>query len=98
MKFNENYEEMGSEFGILWAEEADYEQIQAILTWNPNESFPQDDCLCKLLEDFENATEGDEKISWNDWREERHNEYNDKWLRGWKDGVLVFWNKIKNRI
>jgi len=93
-----DYKEIGCKDGVQWAEEAHYEQIQAVLSWNPDEGFPQNDCLDELKEYFTNAIMEDEHMDWQDWQHDRPNKYNDQWLNGWKEGVETFWNKVKDKL
>jgi predicted CopG family antitoxin len=96
-----DYFSMGKEAGIEWAKSAHYGDLQFALGWDPN---PGEDPrrlgrkgMEHLEEYFSDMIENDELMAFED---NRHltNQYLERFLKGWKEGVEVFWNDIKDLV
>jgi len=93
-----DYTEKGYEDGFEWAKESSYYEIQEALAWDPaKHTYPNSD-HDGFSDYFPMAFAQDEHMNWEDWMRKGLNEYNSKWVDGWKDGVEAFWNKVKDLI
>ncbi len=90
-----DHEEMGFKDGYEWAEDAHYSDIQEVLDWDTEKDYPDNEWLLELIR---TRIQEDEFMDWNDLASEQHNEYNEKYLKGVKKGILAFWEKVKELI
>lgn len=99
MEFESNIVENGKKDGVEWSKTAHYSEIQYALNWDPETSeHPVKD---ERLGDYFTQV-------FNHYRERlaatgrqaqsRLNEMSKKYLDGWKEGVELFWNEVKDKL
>ena len=94
-----DYRRIGSDHGFEWAEDAAYEEFQAILRWDPDmDQLPESESRGELREYFESIIREDENMDYEDWHYGRTNKLNNDYILGWKEGVAAFWNQVKDHL
>lgn len=91
-----NYFDVGKKEGLQWAKSAHYDDLQYALLWIPDDSPTHDKVLGHYFQ---------EKINQDDIMDYAVgsdpvcvNEFVKTYLDGWKEGVVDFWNQIKDKI
>jgi hypothetical protein len=99
MQSEGNYFESGKIDGIQWAKTAHYDHLQYALQWNDLENAIKDPILgdffnqTKILENHSNDSPGFNKTN-----TYYNSEYFLNYLQGWKQGILQFWEEIKEKL
>ena len=89
----------GMNDGLDWAADASYDEIQAALDWDlQREGFPKDDSLEGLKDFFMTAFLDNPNLSMEDYQHDRSNSPSWDYLYGFKDGITIFWDKVKDEI
>lgn len=97
VEFEFNIKDWGRKDGLEWCKTAHYHELQYALAWTPPPNPDQDDELGDYFSDrFEKykkrITATGQKAQ--DWL----NIFSDKYLKGWKEGVELFWGEVKDKI
>ncbi len=92
-----NFFETGKKDALEWLQTAHYKDILYALKWEPTESFSTDEtlgdyfahklkkiCECGVAEMNSQCMKANQIIQ--------------KYLAGWKEGVLEFWNAVKDEV
>jgi hypothetical protein len=97
IEFEANIIEKGKNDGMEWSKTAHYSELRYALTWDPDENAALDE---KLGEYFSYMFD-----KYKEWlsttgkkAQDRINELSGKYLKGWKEGVELFWNEVKDKI
>lgn len=96
-EFENTIVERGKKDGLEWSRTAHYRELQYALTWNPDENPSKDehlgDYFSHILKKYRNwITETGRQA------QSRLNEISLKYLDGWKEGVEIFWNEVKDKL
>jgi len=92
-----NITECGRKDGLEWCKTAHYHELQYALAWTPHQHPDQDDELGDYFSDmFEKykkriAATGQKAQDW-------IAVFSEKYLRGWKEGVELFWGEVKDKL
>ena len=99
-----DYHKEGYEWGVEWAKKAHYLELRSVADWEATdlEDLPYnkdiEDLKSELKEYFSNYIHEDDFLDSDDWYYGRDNEYIDKFINGWKEGVEAFWNEVKDKV
>ncbi len=92
-----NITECGKKDGLEWCKTAHYHELQYALAWTPYQNPVGDE---ELGDYFSNMFEKYRKrITVTGQRaQDKFNVFSEKYLRGWKEGVDLFWNEVKDKL
>ena len=95
-----DYVQEGKEAGLEWAKSAHYDELQFVQNWKPQ---PGDDPTRLNSDNLEGLEEHIQSIIEYDSLMDfdicgKANEYIDKFVEGWIEGVKGFWNEVENKI
>jgi len=88
--------ELGRKEGARWARSAHYKELQYALGWHPDTQPRRDEILGGYFTDLFAADQELKRIAPEGDKES--NEFIRTFLSGWKEGVEVFWNEIKDKL
>lgn len=96
-EFENNFLEDGKKDGVEWCKTAHYSDLQYVLAVESDENLLRDE---KLGDYFMTALERYKKILTVSGKvaQNRFNEFNTKYVDGWKEGVEIFWNEVKDKL
>jgi hypothetical protein len=86
------YFDTGRSDGIAWAKRAHYDDLQYALGWDDLGNACKDEVLGEYF------AEKLGKIKRKDKRLEGINEYVSAYVKGWKKGLIEFWEEIKEKL
>lgn len=96
-EFEINIIERGKSDGLEWSQTAHYRELQYALAWNPVDNPTLDeelgDYFSNMLATYKNRFFATGKMA--------HNcisDFSEKYLSGWKEGVELFWNEVKDKL
>jgi len=87
--------EDGKVEGLDWAKSAHYEEIQYVLSWDVR-GEPADDSVLEYFNEY--YLEDDEYPLFSYGTDAWVNESMEKFLEGWKEGVVSFWDEIQDKL
>lgn len=97
IEFEANILEKGKLDGFEWSKTAHYRDLQYALTWHPDDDPLKDETLgdyfSHVLEIYREKLASTGKITQDFFRG-----FSQKYLKGWKEGVEMFWDEVKDRI
>lgn len=99
MEVENNIVENGKKDGVEWSKTAHYSDIQYALSWEPNEKQPPvedeklGDYFSQVFRKYRERLAATGRQAQN-----RLNELTCKYLDGWKEGVELFWNQVKDKL
>lgn len=99
IEFENNIAENGKKDGVEWSKTAHYTDLQYALNWEPaNEENPvKDEKLGDYFSQILN-TYKERLASTGRQAQTRLNELSKKYLDGWKEGVELFWDEVKDKL
>lgn len=92
-----NIMEWGRKDGLEWCKTAHYHELQYALTWTPPQNPDRDqelgDYFSQRFDEYKIriAATGQKAQDW-------LNVFSDKYIKGWKEGVEVFWGEVKDKL
>ncbi len=92
-----NITEWGRKDGLEWCKTAHYHELQYALAWTPRQSPDRDaqlgDYFALKFEEYKRRlTATGQKAQ--DWL----NVFSEKYVKGWKEGVELFWGEVKDKL
>lgn len=97
MEFESNIVENGKKDGLEWSKTAHYKELQYALSWEPNGNPAKDeqlgDYFSQALKKYTKRLAATGRQAQN-----RLNELSRNYLDGWKEGVELFWNEVKDKL
>lgn len=92
-----NVMEWGKKDGLEWCKTAHYRELQYALVWtsyeNPHLDEELGDYFSYMLEKYKKRLMATGK------KAQHHlNDFSEKYLKGWKEGVELFWNEVKDKL
>lgn len=92
MQSEGNYFESGKNDGIQWAKTSHYDDLQYALNWNDPENATKD----KILGDYFCHIHDSNRL----FNSNIHSnpEYFFNYLRGWKEGIELFWEEVREKL
>ncbi len=97
IEYEFNITEWGRKDGLEWCKTAHYHELQYALTWTPPPNPDRDDELGDYFSDrFEKyrkriTTTGQKAQDW-------LNVFSERYIKGWKEGVELFWGEVKDKL
>lgn len=92
-----NIIEWGKKDGIEWCKTAHYRELQYALTWVPYQNPDRDeelgDYFSHMFEKYKKRIQTTGKKA-----QDCVNDFSEKYLKGWKEGVDLFWNEVKDNL
>ena len=88
--------ELGKKEGAKWARSAHYKELQYALQWMPTENALRNEVLGDYFSDLLLAHRDIQRLMPEGNGE--NSEFMRTFLAGWKEGVEVFWNEIRDRL
>ncbi len=96
-EFESNIMESGKKDGLEWSRTAHYRELQYALSWNPAGNPAQDeelgDYFTHMFTQYKDKLFATGKMAQN-----RLSSLSEKYLKGWKEGVELFWNEVKDKL
>ena len=92
-----NIMEWGRKDGLEWCKTAHYDELQYALAWTPYENPVRDaqlgDYFSQMFEEYKSrlAVTGQKAQDW-------LNVFSEKYIKGWKEGVELFWVEVKDKL
>jgi hypothetical protein len=89
--------EWGRKDGLEWCKTAHYTELQYALVWSPCQNPVQDeqlgDYFSEMFEKYRRriAATGQKAQDW-------ISDFSDRYLKGWKEGVELFWEEVKDKL
>lgn len=97
LEIETDIKEKGKRDGFEWSITAHYKELQYVLAWKPHVNPFNDEALGAYFNDklemYRKKMKLTEKIA-----QEYLAVFSEKYLKGWKEGVEVFWSEVKDRI
>ncbi|KQC08949.1 MAG: hypothetical protein APR62_03705 [Smithella sp. SDB] len=92
-----NVTEWGKKDGLEWCKTAHYRELQYALAWAPYKNPDQDE---ELGDYFSHMFEKYKKRIMATGKKAQHrlSDFSEKYLKGWKEGVELFWNEVKDKL
>ena len=92
-----NITECGKKDGLEWCKTAHYDELQYALAWTPYANPFRDEELGDYFSDMfkkykKRIAAGGRKAQ--DW----FNVFSEKYVKGWKEGVELFWSEVKDQL
>lgn len=97
IEFECNITECGKKDGLEWSKTAHYRELQYALAWNSYENPDRDEELGDYFSHMfkhckKRITASGKKA------QDCFNGFSEKYLKGWKEGVELFWNEVKDKL
>jgi hypothetical protein len=96
-EFEHNIAERGKKDGLEWSKTAHYRELQYALSWAPDENPAKDeqlgDYFSQVLQKYKDWITATGRQA-----QSRLNELSLKYIDGWKEGVELFWNEVKDKL
>lgn len=97
LEFEFNITEWGKKDGLEWCKTAHYRELQYALAWSPYKNPDQDkelgDYFSHMFEKYRKRMTATGKKA-----QDCLNGFSEKYLKGWKEGVDLFWNEVKDKL
>jgi hypothetical protein len=93
-----NIRECGKKDAIEWCKTAHYDELQYALSWiapyqNPDEDEKLGDYFSSMFDKHKKMLAATGKKA-----QQCFNDFSEKYLKGWKEGVDLFWNEVKDKL
>jgi len=92
-----NFTEWGKNDGLEWCKTAHYQELQYALALASYEDVVQDEELggyfSEMFEKYKKQLTSSGKKA-----QDALNDFSERYLRGWKEGVELFWNEVKDKL
>ena len=92
-----NITEWGKKDGIEWCRTAHYHELQYALAWqrfnNPDLDEELGEYFSDMFAKYKNRIAATGKKA-----QDRFSDFSEKYLKGWKEGVELFWNEVKDKL
>ncbi|MCG8473393.1 MAG: hypothetical protein MI742_16260 [Desulfobacterales bacterium] len=96
-EFEANFVEEGKRAGLEWSRTAHYRELQYALAWTPSKNPFKDEHLGDYFSQML-KTESERFAITGRMVQKRFQEFIDTYLLGWKEGVEIFWNEVKDHV
>lgn len=97
LEFESNIMESGKKDGLEWSKTAHYRELQYALSWNPVGNPAKDEELGDYFA-HKFALYTDRLFETGKMAQNRICSFSEKYLKGWKEGVEIFWNEVKDKL
>jgi len=95
--FEFNITEWGRQDGLEWCKTAHYHELQYALSWVPPQNPDRDHQLGHYFSDrFEEYRK--RLMATGQKAQDRLTVFSEKYIKGWKEGVELFWKEVKDKI
>ena len=95
--FEFNITEWGRKDGLEWCKTAHYRELQYALTWTPPQNPDRDAELGNYFSDrFEEYKR--QLMSTGQKAQDMLNVFSERYVKGWKEGVELFWSEVKDKL
>jgi hypothetical protein len=92
-----NIKEWGKKDGLEWCKTAHFRELQYALAWVPYIQPDQDeelgDYFSHMFKKYKKQITASGKKA-----QDCLNDFSEKYLNGWKEGVELFWNEVKDKL
>jgi len=93
-----NFAEWGKKDGIEWCKTAHYEELQYALAWiapykDPAQDEELGDYFAGMFEKYRKRMMATGKKA-----QDAVSGFSEKYLKGWKEGVELFWSEVKDKL
>jgi hypothetical protein len=92
-----NISEWGKKDGLEWCKTAHFRELQYALAWvpyiNPDRDDELGDYFSHMFKKYKKRITATGKKA-----QDCVNDFSEKYLKGWKEGVDLFWNEVKDKI
>lgn len=92
-----NITEWGKKDGVEWCKTAHYRELQYALAWNRDEHPDRDeelgDYFSHMFKKYKKQIAASGKKA-----QDAVSGFSGKYLKGWKEGVELFWNEVKDKL
>jgi hypothetical protein len=93
-----NITEWGKKDGLEWCKTAHYDELQYALAWiapykNPDEDEKLGDYFSDMFEKYKKRIADAGKKA-----QDCLNDFSGKYIKGWKEGVELFWKEVKDKL
>ncbi|HNQ64512.1 MAG TPA: hypothetical protein PK004_07495 [Smithella sp.] len=92
-----NIAEWGKKDGLEWCKTAHYREIQYALAWtaceNPNQDEELGDYFSDIFKKYKAQVAATGKKAQEAW-----SDFSEKYLKGWREGVELFWHEVKDKL
>ena len=90
--------EWGKKDGVEWCKTAHYDELQHALSWmapykDPDQDEELGDYFSDMFEKYKKRIAVTGKKA-----QDALNGFSEKYLKGWKEGVELFWNEVKDKL
>lgn len=96
-EFEANFIEEGKRAGLEWSRTAHYRELQYALGWTPGKNPFKDEHLGDYFSHVLKK-QSDRFAITGRMAQKRFEEFTDKYLSGWKEGVETFWDEVKDKM
>lgn len=96
--FELNVKEWGKKDGIEWCKTAHYHELQYALSWiapykNPDQDEELGDYFSHMFKKYKKQITASGKKA-----QDAVIDFSEKYLKGWKEGVELFWKEVKDKL
>lgn len=96
--FELNVKEWGKKDGIEWCKTAHYHELQYALSWiapykNPDQDEELGDYFSYMFKKYKKQITASGKKA-----QDAVIDFSEKYLKGWKEGVELFWKEVKDKL
>ncbi|HQL00820.1 MAG TPA: hypothetical protein PK090_08605 [Smithellaceae bacterium] len=92
-----NIAEWGKKDGLDWCKTAHYDELQYALSWIPPQNPDRDTELGMYFSEMFKKYKKRITASGRD-AQERFSIFSEKYIKGWKEGVELFWREVKDKL
>lgn len=95
------YYEEGREYGIEWAKASHYVSLKVAVEWDPHSGDAPDDEDIRDQLDLAITEDENRRFDTDEWHYHRWMTTDSaikNYLIGWHDGVVEFWNEVKDKL
>ena len=96
-EFEANFMEEGKRAGLAWCRTAHYRELQYALAWNPGKNPLKDEHLGDYFSHMLKKHSETFSITGRT-AQKKFQRFIDTFLSGWKEGVEMFWNEVKDHV
>jgi hypothetical protein len=94
-----SYYEDGRSDGFKWAKAAHYNELIFAIAWDPRQGLPDKIGEGQMLREyFSDTIKNDKFMEFNSQAKEEMNEYALTYITGFKEGLQLLWDEIKEKL
>ena len=97
IEFEFNITEWGKKDALEWCKTAHFRELQYALAWvsyeNPDQDKELGDYFSHMFEKYKKQITATGKKA-----QDAVGDFSEKYLKGWKEGVDLFWNEVKDKL